>query len=74
MLDQARAARVAGQVPVQLVAPMQLPFMSMRDLDHQRQLHHDQTVTKRQPSLLEAEQRKRAKTPPQPDPHDALNG
>ena len=74
MLDQAKTARVTGQVPVQLVAPMQLPFTSVRDLDHQRQWHHDQTLAKWQPSPLEAEQRKRAKTPPQPDPHDALDG
>ena len=36
MLDQAREARATGQVPVQLIAPMQLPFASVRDLDHQR--------------------------------------
>ena len=74
MLDQAKAARVTGQVPVQSVAPMQLPFMSVRDLDRQRQRRHDQTLAKWQPSLLEAEQRKQAKTPPKPDPHDALDG
>ena len=68
MLDQARATRVADQIPVQSVAPMSLPFTSVWDLDHQRQWHHDQTVVKRQPSPLEAEQHKRAKTPPQPDP------
>ena len=33
MLDQAKATRAAGQVPVQSVAPMQLPFTSVRDLD-----------------------------------------
>ena len=65
ILDQAKAARVAGQVPVQLVAPMQLPFTSVWDLDRQRQLDHDQTMVKRQPSPLEAKQHKRAKTPPQ---------
>ena len=41
MLDQAKAARVTGQVPVQLVAPMQLPFTSVKDLDHQCQQCHD---------------------------------
>ena len=70
MLDQAKVARATGQVPVQSVAPMQLPFTSVRDLDHQRQQRHDQTLAKRQPSPLEAEQRKRAKMPPQLDPHD----
>ena len=53
---------------------MQLPFASVRDLDHQYQLRHDQTLAKRHPSPLEVEQRKRAKMYPQPDPHDALNG
>ena len=57
-INQARGARAAAQVPVQSVAPMQLPFMSVRDLDHQCQLHHDQTLAKRHPSLLKAEQRK----------------
>ena len=33
-INQARGARVATQVPVQSVAPMQLPFVSVRDLDH----------------------------------------
>ena len=73
-INQARGARVAAQVPVQLVAPIQLPFMSVRDLDHQRQPCHDQTLAKRHPSLLEVEQCKWAKTPPQPDPHNALDG
>ena len=73
-INQARGARVAAQVPVQSVAPMQLPFASVRDLDHQCQLCHDQTLAKWRPSPLEAEQCKQAKMPPQPDPHDALNG
>ena len=34
MLDQAKAARAAGQVPVQSVAPMQLPFTSVWDLEY----------------------------------------
>ena len=46
MLDQARAARVADQIPVQSVAPMPLPFTSVWDLDCQHQLHHDQTMVK----------------------------
>ena len=45
-INQAREARVAAQVPVQSVAPMQLPFASVRDLDRQCQLHHDQTLAK----------------------------
>ena len=73
-INQERGARVATQVPVQSVVPMQLPFASVRDLDHQRQLRHDQTLAKQDPSPLEVEQRKWAKMPPQPDPHDALNG
>ena len=72
-INQAREARAAAQVPVQSVAPMQLPFMSVRDLDRQCQLRHDQTLAKRHPSPLEAEQRKQAKMPPQPDPHDTLD-
>ena len=74
MLDQAKGARAAGQVPVQSVVPMQLPFTSVRDLDCQRQQRHDQTLAKWQPSPLEGEQCKQAKMPPQPDPHDALDG
>ena len=73
MLNQARGARVAGHVPVQSVAPMQLPFASVRDLDRQHQRRHDQTLAKQQPSPLEGEQCKWAKMPPQPDPHDALD-
>ena len=54
-INQARGTRAATQVPVQSVAPMQLLFMSVRDLDRQSQLHHDQTLAKRHPSPLEAE-------------------
>ena len=50
---------------------MPLPFTSVRDLDHQCQQRHDQTMTKHQSSPLGGEQRKRAKTPPQPDPYYA---
>ena len=71
MLDQARATQVADQIPVQSVTLMSLPFTSVRDLDCQCQLRHDQTVVKRQPSPLEVERHKRAKTPPQLDPQGA---
>ena len=56
IINQARGAKVAAQVPVQSVAPMQLPFVSVRDLDCQCQLCHDQTLAERHPSPLEAEQ------------------
>ena len=56
-INQASEARAAAQVPMQSVAPMQLPFMSVRDLDRQRQLRHDQILAKRHPSPLEAQQR-----------------
>ena len=59
---------------MQSVVPMQLPFASVKDLDCQHQLRHDQTLAKRHPSPLKAEQRKQAKMPPQPDPHNAFNG
>ena len=71
LLNQAGEARARKRVPVQSVAPMLLPFASIRDLDHQRQQRHDQTMAKHQSSPLDGEQRKRAKTPPQPDPYDA---
>ena len=72
ILNQARQARAVGNVPVQSVAPMPLPVASVRDWDHQHQQHFDQTVAKRQSSPLDEEQRKRARTPPQADPKDAL--
>ena len=50
---------------------MPLPFASVRDLDRHLQQSHNQTMAKRQSSSLDGEQRKRAKTPPQPDPYDA---
>ena len=71
LLNQAEEARACKQVPIQSVAPTPLPFASIRDLDHQHQQHHDQTMAKRQSSLLGGEQQKRSKTLPQPDPHDA---
>ena len=73
LLNQAEEARARKQVPVQSVAPTPLPFASVRDLDHQRQHRHDQTMAKHQSSPLDGEQRKRAKTPPQPDHYDAPN-
>ena len=57
-INQAREARVATQVPVQSVAPVQSPFASVRDLDCQRQLCHEQTLAKRHPFPLKAEQHK----------------
>ena len=71
LLNQAKEARACKRVPVQSVAPMLLPFTSIRDLDRQRQQCHDQTMAKCQSSPLDGEQQKRAKTPPQPDPYDA---
>ena len=71
LLNQAEEARARKRVPVQSVAPMPLPFASVRDLDCQRQQRHDQTMAKRQSSPLGGEQRKRAKMPLQPDPYDA---
>ena len=70
LLNQAEEARACKQVPVQSVAPMPLPFASVRDLDHQHQQHHNQTMAKCQSSPLDGEQQKRAKTLPQPDPYD----
>ena len=56
LLDQARQARVSGHILVQSVAPMLLLFASVRDLDGQRQQHHDQTLAKHQSSPLNREQ------------------
>ena len=71
MLNQAEEAKACPRAPEQPVAPTPLPFTSVRDLDCQCQQHHDQTLAKCQSSPLGGEQRKRAKTPPQPDPYDA---
>ena len=71
ILNEARQARAAGNVPVQSVAPKSLPVASVRDWDCQRQQRFDQTVAKQQSSLLDEEQRKQARTPPQADPEDA---
>ena len=73
LLNQAEEAKAHKHVPVQSVAPMPLPFTSARDLDRQCQQRHDQTMAKCQSSLLDGQQQKRAKMPPQPDPYDALN-
>ena len=56
LLNQAEEARAHKQVPVQSVAPMPLPFASIRDLDCQRQQRHDQTMAKCQSSPLDGEQ------------------
>ena len=71
LLNQAEEAKARQRVPEQSVAPTPLPFASVRDLDRQCQQCHDQTLAKHQSSPLGGEQRKRAKTPPQPDPYDA---
>ena len=71
LLNQAEEAKACQRVPRQSVAPTPLPLTSIRDLDHQRQQRHDQTIAKHQSSPLGGEQRKRAKTLPQPDPYDA---
>ena len=71
LLNQAEEAKACQQVPGQSVALTPLPFTSFRDLDRQHQQRHDQTMAKHQSSPLGGEQRKRAKTPPQPDPYDA---
>ena len=73
LLNQAEEAKACQQAPGQSVAPTLLPFTSVRDLDHQRQQRHNQTMAKCQSSPLGGEQQKRAKTPPQPDPYDAPN-
>ena len=70
LLNQAEEAKARQWAPGQSVAPTPLPFTSIRDLDHQRQQCHDQTIVKHQSSPLGGEQRKRAKTLPQPDPYD----
>ena len=71
LLNQAEEAKAHQRAPEQSVAPTPLPFTSVRDLDCQCQQCHDQMLAKCQSSLLGGEQRKRAKTPLQPDPFDA---
>ena len=56
LLNQAEEAKACQWAPGQSVAPMPLPFARVRDLDHQRQQHHDQTMAKCQSSLLGGEQ------------------
>ena len=71
LLNQAEEDKARQQAPIQPVAPMQLPFASVRDLNRQWQQRHDQTMAQHQSSPLGGEQQKRAKTLPQPDPYDA---
>ena len=71
LLNQAEEAKARKWVPVQSVAPMPLPFTSVRDLDRQCQQRHDQMMAKRQSSPLDGKQQKRARTPLQPDSYDA---
>ena len=73
LLNQAKEAKAFQWAPRQSVALTPLPFSSVRDLDRQHQQHHDQTMAKHQSSPLGGEQRKRAKTPLQPDPYDTPN-
>ena len=56
VLNQARQARMTGNIPVQSVVPM-LPlspkgpvFATVRDLDCQRQQRYDQMIAKQQSS------------------------
>ena len=56
LLNQAEEARAHKRLPVQSVAPTPLPFTSIRDLDHQCQQRHDQTMAKCQSSPLDGEQ------------------
>ena len=56
ILNQARQARAAGNIPVQSMAPMSLPVASVRDWDRQCQQRFDQTMAKRQLSPLDEEQ------------------
>ena len=56
LLNQAKEAKACQWVPGQSVAPTPLPFTSVRDLDHQRQQRHDQTMAKCQSSPLGGEQ------------------
>ena len=80
VLNQDRQGRMVANIPIQPVTPLMLPhqdvpvFQSVRDLDRQCQRHFNQTVTKHQPYPLEDEDRKRAKTPPQPDLEDTPSG
>ena len=46
LLNQGKEARALGHIPVQSVAPMPLPFASVRDLDCQCQQRHNQTMAK----------------------------
>ena len=46
VLNQARQARMPGNILVHSVAPMSQPFATVRDLDRQRQQCFNQTVAK----------------------------
>ena len=69
LLNQAKEAKACQWASGQSVALTPLPFASVRD--RQRQQRHDQMMARCQSSPLGGEQRKRAKTPPQPDPYNA---
>ena len=56
LLNQAEEARARKRVPIQSVAPMPLPFTSVRELDRQCQQCHNQTMAKCQSSPLDGEQ------------------
>ena len=77
VLNQAKQARAAANIPIQPVVPMLLlpsditVFTTVTDLNRQHQQHFDQTVAKQQSSLPDSEQCKQAKTPPQSDHEDA---
>ena len=70
LLNQVEEANSCQRAPGQSVALTPLPFASVRDLDRQHQQRHDQMIAKCQSSPLGGEQRKRAKTPLQPDPYN----
>ena len=50
LLNQAEEAKACQRAPEQSVPPTPLPFASVRDLDRQRQQHHDQMLAKHQSS------------------------
>ena len=56
LLNQAEEAKARQWASGQSVAPTPLPFASIRDLDHQHQQRHDQTMAKCQSSPLGGEQ------------------
>ena len=52
LLNQAEEAKACQRASGQSVAPTPMPFASVRDLDHQRQQRHNQTMAKHQSSSL----------------------